>query len=180
MERAETPRFRLSFLTTFKGTPWNLNPAGRDGSRCTCGYCSPDASTHTSPSGRGGGGTGGRAASKIVHQEIQCVEIWLQPGRRSVVTGTMDRVHTEECRKRLEIKFGRSSFRAASSSAPAAAARSSAPKVASSSLAAAERFQSDEGSDHGVKRVGGRHMFKTRVTPWSESSVQPQKLKQQP
>ena len=42
---------------------------------------------------------------------------------------------------------------AASSSAPAAAASSSVPAVSSSSSVAAERFQSDEVRDHGVKRA---------------------------
>ena len=98
-----------------------------------------------------------------------------------MMMNTTARAHTDECRRRLEnclaedeeTKF-RSGFASqvestdksrggdavsrapsgvASSSAPAAAASGSAPAVASSSSAAAERFQSDEVLDHGVKRV---------------------------
>ena len=52
---------------------------GRDGSRCTSRrYGSPDASACTSPSSRGGSGTGGPSSEQILHQESRCAEIRLQ------------------------------------------------------------------------------------------------------
>ena len=78
--RPESERWDFEFLTTLKGL--SVEPesgGGRDGSRCTSrGYGSPDASTRTSPSGRGAGGTGGPCSEQVVHQEIRCAEIWLQ------------------------------------------------------------------------------------------------------
>ena len=73
--RPELERWDFEFLTTLKGTPWNPNPAARGTSRRNG---SPDASTRTSPSGRGGGGTSGPCSEQVVHQEIRCAEIWLQ------------------------------------------------------------------------------------------------------
>ena len=67
----------------------------------------------------------------------------------------------------------------ASSSAPAAAASSSAPPVASSSPAAAERFQSDEVPDHGVKRVRWSPHVDTSDLDPSEVEHR-QRLKRQP
>ena len=70
---------------------------------------------------------------------------------------------------------------AAGSSAMAAAVSSSAPAVASSTSAAAERFQSDEVLDHGVKRVRwSPHVQGTSEVSPSGSSVRPQGLKRQP
>ena len=38
-------------------------------------YGSPDASTCTSPSSRGGSGTGGPSSEQSVHQESRCAEM---------------------------------------------------------------------------------------------------------
>ena len=78
--RPELERWDVEFLTTLKG--YALEPesiGGRDGSRCTSrGSGSPETSARTSPSGRGGDGTGGTCSEQVVHQEIRCAVMWQQ------------------------------------------------------------------------------------------------------
>ena len=65
---------------------------------------SPDASTCTSPSCRGGSGTGGPSSEQTVNQESRCAEIRLQHELSWMQIS--DDEHdgsalTEECRRRL-------------------------------------------------------------------------------
>ena len=78
--RPESERRDSEFFTTFEGYAVEPNSGGgRDGSRCTSRRDgSPDASTCTSPSSRGGSGTGGPKSEQIVHPESRCAEIRLQ------------------------------------------------------------------------------------------------------
>ena len=98
--RPELERWDFEFLTDAEGYAVEPEPGGgRDGSRCTSrGYGSPDASTCTRPSSRGGSGTGGQSSEQVVHHEVRCAEIWLQ----HELSGTTARAHTEECRRKLE------------------------------------------------------------------------------
>ena len=78
--RPELERWDFEFLTTLKGTPWNPNPAA--GEMATdahhAKHGSPDASTCTSPPGRGGGSARGPCSKQVVHQESRRTEIRLQ------------------------------------------------------------------------------------------------------
>ena len=74
-ECAETPGVRIPHdVEGYAVEP--ESGGGRDGSRCTSRrYGSPDASTCTSPSSRGGSGIAGPSREQNVHQESRCAGI---------------------------------------------------------------------------------------------------------
>ena len=68
--RRAVERWDFEFLTTLKGTPWNPNLAAGEMAAGALHrrHGSPDASTCTRPSSRGGSGTGGPSSEQMVHQ----------------------------------------------------------------------------------------------------------------
>ena len=91
--RPELERRYFEFLTTLKVTPWKPNPAARVMAALAADMAVPMAAPVD------------RAASRLYtrRSDVQkCGCSMNCPGCRSVMTGRTARVHTEECRRRLE------------------------------------------------------------------------------